>query len=264
MSVLPGVRDFRVPLAAGILWLVGLWIAVEPQLRGQLQDNPIVESLSRLYGVAGHAGLAASSLFVAYLIGLLLPFHAIPIHRVLVRAGLEGLALDSPTRSDLRRFIRPVANEALRAVPRPDLKTMSGAKLGPRRSLEDMFFVDRLVQDILAEESTLAVRLRIQEKERLFQSYDRHLAEAEFRQALVLPLAWLIGMAASYSTLWLWAELAPVVLFSLAMVKRRAATSELCQALIAGEISSTALTDFEETLANGDEEQLSRLLFRSR
>ena len=31
-SVLPGLRELRVPLSAGFLWLLALWFAIEPTL----------------------------------------------------------------------------------------------------------------------------------------------------------------------------------------------------------------------------------------
>jgi len=68
-SVLPGVRELRAPLAAGYLWLLALYIALEPLVPGQAQATGVWGSLLKLEAVASPVGLGVAITFVAYLVG---------------------------------------------------------------------------------------------------------------------------------------------------------------------------------------------------
>ena len=46
VNLLPGLRDLRAPLSAGFIWLLGIWLLVEPGLRGD--DSKLTTSLEAL------------------------------------------------------------------------------------------------------------------------------------------------------------------------------------------------------------------------
>ncbi|WP_163632324.1 hypothetical protein [Microbacterium sp. B35-04] len=70
-SLLPGLRDLRVPLAAGFLWLVVLWLCVYPAIPTQLEASGLIAQIYRLFGAFGSAALITVVTFVAYLVGIL-------------------------------------------------------------------------------------------------------------------------------------------------------------------------------------------------
>ena len=85
-QLLPGLRELRAPLAAGYLWLLALWIALEPVIPDE--SRGVLESLERFEQRAGPLSLAAALTFAAYLLGSL--SAAVPLRRFTQQALKEA------------------------------------------------------------------------------------------------------------------------------------------------------------------------------
>jgi hypothetical protein len=71
-SLLPGLREIRAPLASGYLWLLVVWLLIEPHLAAKQENmTAIVASLTRLAEAASPVGVGAAATFVAYVMGSL-------------------------------------------------------------------------------------------------------------------------------------------------------------------------------------------------
>lgn len=46
-SLLPGLRDLRTPLAAGYIWLVAVWVALEPRIPNSPDGDSVLGSFDR-------------------------------------------------------------------------------------------------------------------------------------------------------------------------------------------------------------------------
>ncbi|MFI0799516.1 hypothetical protein SAMN04489729_8458 [Amycolatopsis lurida] len=68
-SLLPGLRELRAPLAAGYVWLLGLWLALRPGLPPPGQASGVYRDLLDLGTWAGKAAVFAAATFAAYLLG---------------------------------------------------------------------------------------------------------------------------------------------------------------------------------------------------
>jgi hypothetical protein len=66
-NILPGLRDFRAPLAAGYLWLLAVYVAFEPDVRRNAQG--IWQSFSRLEHTFTSFAIGVGVTFFAYLVG---------------------------------------------------------------------------------------------------------------------------------------------------------------------------------------------------
>ena len=70
-NVLPGIRDLRAPLAAGYIWLLGLWLALEPTIPSRSQAGGVLGSVYELGDELSTIGLGIAASFVAYVVGAL-------------------------------------------------------------------------------------------------------------------------------------------------------------------------------------------------
>lgn len=262
MSLLPGLRDVRVPLVSGLLWLLTGWILLEPHLPTEDAPAPL-SSIYALGNYFGSSSVTAAVLFAAYLVGIILPFYRIPLARApgtplatqhniksFVTSIQRRLQVDASTASDVAQFAfnhiasvsgRKTVNVAqARRLPRA-----AGSFLGDVE-LDEQYWVDvsNVVYGLDDERAALATRLRIQDKERLYQAYDRHVSEAEFRQGVAFPLAVLVVVIASTTgeAVSLAALVVPWVLIVLARRSRSSANSELYQALVNNQIAASVTT----------------------
>lgn len=68
-NLLPGVRELRVPFAAGSMWLLCLWLAVAPDVpRGSAADGTLWQSLWTLREGVSPVVFGAAVAFMAYLV----------------------------------------------------------------------------------------------------------------------------------------------------------------------------------------------------
>ncbi len=70
-SLLPGIRELRAPLAAGYIWLLALWVALETQFPEEREATGLIASWYRLADELSTVGLGFVVSFVAYIVGAL-------------------------------------------------------------------------------------------------------------------------------------------------------------------------------------------------
>ena len=70
-NLLPGLRDLRAPLSAGVVWLFAIWLAVEPGLPPDGQAEGVLGSVAALKDELSVVGKGAALAFVAYVLGSL-------------------------------------------------------------------------------------------------------------------------------------------------------------------------------------------------
>jgi hypothetical protein len=76
MNLLPGLRDLRAPLAAGYLWLVGLWLLLADAVAPRTTATGVLAHVYVLTTALGRGTVLAAISFVAYLIGTVLSVDA--------------------------------------------------------------------------------------------------------------------------------------------------------------------------------------------
>jgi hypothetical protein len=72
MNLLPGLRDLRAPLAAGYLWLAGLWLLLADIVPPRSTATGVVAHVYSLTHDLGRGVILAAVSFTAYLIGAVL------------------------------------------------------------------------------------------------------------------------------------------------------------------------------------------------
>ncbi|MGW5188934.1 hypothetical protein ACWEOO_06750 [Kribbella sp. NPDC004138] len=281
-SLLPGLRDLRVPLAVGYAWLTVFWFLIGGSLPTEQDAVGVLARVYQLGHVVGSTAMLAALTFIAYTLGAVVTsnaataYFATRVGRALIllskkhcwfggtlgtlglvvlrygRAsrGNTGLrywrqrSLTEGTYMDLRREVD------LLAAP-IEQRNGNGAEPsvnvgGPDDLLRDAGGdeTDVVVRQVLGEMPQLVTRLHIQDRERLYHAYDRLASEADLRANLVVPaFALVVVLTATTGNAW-WLLGTPVpVVFSLhAADKRRRARSEVIQALIHGQIESSTLS----------------------
>jgi hypothetical protein len=73
-SLLPGLREIRAPLAAGYVWLLGLWLTVLALPAAPDFSTGLYRHLVDLANWVGKPAIFVASAFVAYLLGVLSNF----------------------------------------------------------------------------------------------------------------------------------------------------------------------------------------------
>ena len=68
-NLLPGLRELRAPLAAGVLWLLAAWMAWEPHIPSVQTATGGMQSVYRLRGFVPELAVGAVAGFLAYLVG---------------------------------------------------------------------------------------------------------------------------------------------------------------------------------------------------
>jgi hypothetical protein len=208
-AALPGVRDVRTPLAAGILWLAALAAAFDASPAGDDLPSPFGDLSERLDGGAGVAAVA----FAGYVIGLL----SEPVWRpLLLGSWLDGADLkvrhwarrDSPLAAPMaldERMNREDpdqilfrATEAFYYFRLSALNNESGRRiknvvglLAVPLELDAPARPADAIRELARRASTerRAIRRRLIGKNlELFNEADRLAAEADFRAAIALPI----------------------------------------------------------------------------
>jgi hypothetical protein len=68
-NALPGFRELRAPLAAGYIWLLAIYVAIEPHVPDAKHAHGLYATLLHLRDAASSVGLAVAVSFAAYLVG---------------------------------------------------------------------------------------------------------------------------------------------------------------------------------------------------
>lgn len=226
-ALLPGIRELRVPLAVGFLWMAVLWTATSAFLRSPPEESFLSDLASLAEWISAPVFLVALS-FVAYLVGIgLRPLVLTP----LVRKVYSGD--DSAAMTDLTRFVtleltkaqnRGVkAREVLKSFPvleeqersrfsdeaREELVLERAAEISTqnyRPALDDVDNAERwewlltksseLANDAVETSARFADYLLMNHRD-AFDKLDRSLAEAEFRESIAVPLVFAVSAIAT-------------------------------------------------------------------
>ncbi len=238
-ALLPGLRDLRAPVAAGYLWLFGLWLVFAPHLEPSAHPTGVVHDVVTLGNAAGRAAVTAAVTFAAYLVGVVSIaanplinrlgnlLAATRLRRFMPRAQWQRVRATIISLVYLRIDERFLADGVIRAETARRLHAVQVAAGAHGTTLAAGFEAD---PDIVIEQArtTPAVRARLldalldtaapQEECRLdllrtpvrivgreadiYAAYDRYRAEYELRMGLVLPVTFLIGTLAVMASPW--------------------------------------------------------------
>jgi hypothetical protein len=180
--------------------------------------------------------------------------------------------ISDATAQDLRRYLMPTAAEAVQllldnprleqdrgSIPLRGLTTQSRAVIIRRGSAQ---IVDVVANAMLQERRALAVKLRISGNEMMYQAYDARDSEAQFRRGLVVPLSALIGTLGWFSVHGFYLlAIVPFMLVVLAQSSQQESISELFQAVIQGQITSSAASRLRENVDKQELDPLDDYLF---
>lgn len=220
--MLPGLRALRAPLASGYLSLLALWLAYSNDVPDREDASGLVRRVYELEGLGSEVGVGLAVSFVAYLIGTLTEWGTTSALRELVS----------------NRFLwygKWIRSRALEVKRDPDV---------------DYDIVDTIVEGERfgrawrrGEFSTIRTLLLV-EHPLLYNEYDRLTSEAEFRTAIILPLAWLITiLGREFDTAFFAALVAVIALAIQAFQLERRGMAILVQSVTSGKVTSPYVND---------------------
>ncbi len=229
-SLLPGLRDIRVPLTVGYLWLFNLWIwfADEVPRTRPSEDGPISRTYELLewLGPAAQLGLIS---FCAYLLGALLQLPlTLPAGSLFKRLTYVQSADTRQTRSEFEKRLDSFGErleEATRGLP-PDAYDLEGERWQKARN---------------ATVDELRPRLLVANQE-LYGEYDRLASEAQFRINVAVPLFVLGATLAEVYSYWLFplATAISAALMAQGLRRREQSVSVIQRAVLDGTIRHPA------------------------
>jgi hypothetical protein len=244
-SLLPGVRELRVPLATGYLWLINAWLAFGDRLPKTLPDVGPFSQLRALQEYSGKAGLAVAVSFLAYLVGSFLEMNPL---RLWEHGGRPKWI------NWVRGVVREIAPSWFQWFPVSDAakkNLVEDPQFGGRDPMELMILVTK-------EEQQLATRLHANNVE-LYNKYERLLSESAFRLNVAPPLvvlALLLLVASDMSSVSKALVAVGVIVLALLLFRqavKRAIQSRdvLVQALVVDVVKSRALSSQPAAAAQG-------------
>jgi hypothetical protein len=264
-TLLPGLRAVRAPLAAGYLWLLGLWLIVAPHLHPADDPDGVVAEIDRLGHAGGRAAVAIAVSIAAYLVGVVSiaanpvlnrignPLAATPLRALMPRAlwGRVDGSLAALVRARIgERFdadpaIRQDTAQALRAAQSaagPDLPALPAMFSGDPgdvierarasatvrgRLLPGLVDVRPIEKACFAELMLAPLRIVGHDAD-LYQIYDLYQAEHDLRLGLVLPLAFLTAtLSVLASPWWAFGAVAAAIMLYLGVAANIEATTVL-------------------------------------
>lgn len=235
-NLLPGVRELRAPLSAGFLWLLTVWLAIEPSFPVSGEASGVIASLYRLSDGLSVLGESVALGFVAYLVGSLSMFAfsgllsrlivtsvEVPTPRLdgLSRASrdsLQQLAKDGLHRLQeilslsgvsIEEFLQPMGEASERSsTNRRRRRRVEAARSVGRRSVPVIAASEsgwdanevRIAQAILRDLEIVGDVQLLGKEGDAFSAVDRKGAEVEFRLAVIpaiLALAVTVALAQS-------------------------------------------------------------------
>ncbi|MET8082407.1 hypothetical protein [Streptomyces sp. NPDC005303] len=251
LSLLPGLRDVRTPLAAGLIYLLTAWLFLAPGIPKRDQATGVIKSLYDLSEICGKPASLATVAFCAYLIGSLAgaAIEKITLFATLIVRKSYMPSLSQEAEADLISFlISELVGVPFREVrfsgrgnnSSPYNIVAMTISIGDRRSEMGLAYT-HLETGLGFERSQLRIKLLITKPE-IYGEYDRYTAEADFRLGVAVAGIGLISAWAIMGSAWWWLALAcPILLVPAALMKSRQANDLLIQTIVAGELSSSTL-----------------------
>jgi hypothetical protein len=145
-NLLPGLRDLRAPLAAGYLWVVGLWLLLVDIVPPHGSATGVLAHIYALANYLGQGTVLAAVSFTAYLIGSVLSVDADgPIATRSAKVA-KNVRLRTP------RLLRPDGSRRFTARPSPSkdpLVTRFNDRLSERVIWDTQNYIRRLRKDLL-------------------------------------------------------------------------------------------------------------------
>lgn len=283
MSLLPGIRDLRAPLAAGYLWIAFAWVCVFDRVPGREQASGLLGGVYELADDLGTGPTLIIVSFIAYLLGAVLAVTGMPPLSALRSVAGDGYwrlvrgQLSRETIDQIKARVQQVREAAFqRPLPEPDasiaaaspieleLPSSGGPGLAQAVSEYNAAGVDvpsgphswptavwesfpwRLADGLLRESEQLVTRLRL-ESQALFDEYDRARGEAELRLSVAPPIAALaLALGIRWSGWFALGVIGAAALMYSGLGKARQARDVLAQACLAGTVTPTLWVNADE------------------
>lgn len=286
-SLLPGLRDVRTPLATGYLWLLALWFLLHDVLPKTVEtaSGPI-KALFELGAWLGSAAVLAAISFAAYLIGCLVTTNSsgyvvVPlVSRAISELHLSrsewlrsnlytGVTGRQPARlaGQLELVVRGRIESVEARLPtlgttsvdsskrvaefhRGVLFATRGERLHPAHDVSDERLFLAYFQQVFQDFPAVGVQLQAKNRD-LWDTYDRHSAESQFRRAIALPILVIVVLIAiQVSPFWLLLLVIPIYLPILGIRQALKAESVLVQAITLRMVEPPVLERLEEHIKN--------------
>jgi hypothetical protein len=267
---LPGIRDLRGPLVAGYLWLIFVWMLVQPDITRRPR-SPVAGSLWDLGQQVGPIGVAIATGFGAYMLGALsqeitttlgqaskwalrrkklagvvdLVGEMLPNRFSLVSWRLSGTVprVAVRTRPPNRVILQLV--EQFNDLPADVWQSLTDDQIASAQEA----FTRRLSLDhaALRRELDAPALLLVGDKAQLFAEVDRLRAEGLLRLTVVPPLLATVFLLASSSSWWFAAV--PCLLLVARQGRQREQRSKdvIGEAIDHGAIESSSLRDLQSS-----------------
>jgi hypothetical protein len=290
-SALPGFRDLRAPLIAGYLWLLFVWLLIDPELPPPADHgNGFVDTLIDLGDVVGTVGIAVAVSVAAYLIGaisqtvssvgawllrkvgdlLLRSAGAIVPDQWLRRlpavrtapatARLASIAEDrvTPQLEQVDELGRRIDNlEGVRSdnEPRKPLPEVRRLRDDLGKARESVLTEGARLEGELQRELSLPATLLIGERPETFAEADRIRGEGDLRLAVAPPLVALTLLLGDENPVWYLGFIAILALAIQGLVKADDARGVVAAAIIFGKGESAALQRWDNSAIGMTEER---------
>jgi hypothetical protein len=225
LGLLPAFRDLRAPLVAGYIWIVTAWLGFHTLLASSRKSHGALRSIYGLAHDTGPSGVVIAATALAYLAGSVTQFGIEAFGRWrnnrrggaqqdlenggLLKTHIEQLVSDNPRLLDVAELEyqrqnpdQPASPAAVagreRRTPARLLGLTRASTAEPtspsplnateaaeaRTARIEQIMVDNVVREL----PRVARRMRGSENE-LYDEYDRLIGEAQFREAILIPLA---------------------------------------------------------------------------
>ncbi|MGW2888086.1 hypothetical protein ACWDDN_22560 [Streptomyces griseoruber] len=254
ISLLPGMRNLRAPLAAGSLWLVALWLLIGRELPKPGSASGLLADLYDAALWAGKPAVFAALAFIAYLLGAISTAGVALAIALLAPVLVPAVAFDPPDPGGrpVARYVWPWSpaywatrhgahrddGSHVLLPPRPKRIPTAKGLDALTRTLNHHDLDPRLALLPLIDDLPLVPARLIGTDQELFGEFDRIRAEAEFRVSIGPPMVMLSSVLLPHSAWWGLLMTVPVLLFAHGMWLYWDSNDLLAEALRAGRVNS--------------------------
>jgi hypothetical protein len=256
-NLLPGFRDLRTPLTVGYIWLLALWLLLEPVLPIEAEDthDGPIHSLFELSSVVGSTVVLAGVSVIAYLLGTIL-FLRIRWNVLSSKVAISDVQWLQWLAITMNKIVVVLFHRDQVKQLKAELNNTVDDKLGDFSRLEHRLDNPRTLSKLLGghlltephdnpgdprkqfydytayELERVAIRLQAKDHD-LWDTFDRYKAETEFRSAIVIPM-WGVTISAIWrgqNYWWLLLFVASIALLASSGRRALLATATLVQAV---------------------------------